>query len=142
MKYPPRVQKMIVEWLIGPRAAQDEDEGIILPAESREKKFSASAEGIPANTEKAMASAEPGDSGDAFGDSEIKSLAKPKFDRAEFNRARNRPDGAGAAWSAEEDERLKQEFQEGMTMAEMARRHSRTRGGIKARLKKHGLIEM
>ena len=76
------------------------------------------------------------------GRQESKSSAKPKFDRAEFNRARNRPDGAGAAWSAEEDERLKQEFQEGMTMAEMARQHSRTRGGIKARLKKHGLIEM
>ncbi|MCI8695731.1 MAG: hypothetical protein HFH99_02945, partial [Lachnospiraceae bacterium] len=80
--------------------------------------------------------------GKLSGRQESKSSAKPKFDRAEFNRARNRPDGAGAAWSAEEDERLKQEFQEGMTMAEMARQHSRTRGGIKARLKKHGLIEM
>ena len=80
--------------------------------------------------------------GKLSGRQESKSSAEPKFDRAEFNRARNRPDGAGAAWSAEEDERLKQEFQEGMTMAEMARQHSRTRGGIKARLKKHGLIEM
>lgn len=101
--------------------------------------------------------ADQADSGDAFGNPETRpsdkpefvnpkfdkpKSDKPKFDRAEFNRARNRPDGAGAAWSAEEDERLKQEFQEGMTMAEMARRHSRTRGGIKARLKKHGLIEM
>ena len=80
--------------------------------------------------------------GKLSGRQESKSSAKPKFDRAEFNRARNRPDGAGAAWSEEEDERLKQEFQEGMTMAEMARQHSRTRGGIEARLKKHGLIEM
>ena len=80
--------------------------------------------------------------GKLSGRQESKSSAEPKFDRAEFNRARNRPDGAGAAWSAEEDERLKQEFQEGMTMAEMARQHSRTRGGIEARLKKHGLIEM
>ena len=28
-----------------------------------------------------------------------------------------------------------------MTIAEMARLHSRTRGGITARLKKHGLLE-
>ncbi len=86
---------------------------------------------------------EPGGDGDGglSERQETQPSARPKFDRAEFNRARNRPDGAGAAWSAEEDERLKQEFQEGMTMAEMARRHSRTRGGIIARLKKQGLIE-
>ena len=86
---------------------------------------------------------EPGGEGDGglSERQETQPSARPKFDRAEFNRARNRPDGAGAAWSAEEDERLKQEFQEGMTMAEMARRHSRTRGGIIARLKKQGLIE-
>ena len=63
------------------------------------------------------------------------------FDRAEFNRARNRPDGAGAAWSEEEDTRLDEEYGAGMSISEIAKLHSRTRGGIRARLKKHGLIE-
>lgn len=63
------------------------------------------------------------------------------FDRAEFNRLRNRPDGAGAAWSEEEDIRLDQEYQSGMSIVEIAKLHSRTRGGIRSRLKKHGLIE-
>ena len=63
------------------------------------------------------------------------------FDRAEFNRKRNRPEGAGAAWSEEEDRALDQEFHSGMSIAEIAKMHSRTAGGIRARLKKHGLIE-
>lgn len=66
---------------------------------------------------------------------------KKPFDRAAYNRARNRPDGAGAAWSEEEDERLRQEFGTGMTVKEMADLHDRTQGGIRARLKKQGLIE-
>ncbi|MCM1327424.1 MAG: DNA helicase RecQ [Bacteroidales bacterium] len=63
------------------------------------------------------------------------------FDRAEFNRLRNRPEGAGASWSEEEDARLEQEYQSGMRISEIARLHNRTRGGIHARLKKHGLVE-
>ncbi|MGN0354547.1 MAG: DNA helicase RecQ [Muricoprocola sp.] len=63
------------------------------------------------------------------------------FDRAEFNRKRNRPEGAGAAWSEEEDSALEQEFHSGMSVSEIAKLHSRTAGGIRARLKKHGLIE-
>ncbi len=115
MKYPPEVQKMIVEWLTGSRTIQD----------ARDGGSAAGRFGEPAN-----------ESADAAGDS------KPKFDRAEFNRARNRPEGAGAAWKEEEDARLKEEFRAGMTIAEMARLHSRTGGGITARLKKHGLIQM
>ena len=63
------------------------------------------------------------------------------FDRAEFNRKRNRPEGAGVSWSEEEDKTLDQEFHSGMSIAEIAKLHSRTAGGIRARLKKHGLIE-
>ena len=68
-------------------------------------------------------------------------LKEKPFDRAEFNRKRNRPEGAGAAWSEEEDRALDQEFHSGMSIAEIAKMHSRTAGGIRARLKKHGLIE-
>ncbi len=63
------------------------------------------------------------------------------FDRAEFNRARNRPEGAGASWNEEEDTRLDQEYKSGISISEIAKLHSRTVGGILSRLKKHGLIE-
>ena len=48
---------------------------------------------------------------------------------------------ANAKWSREEDERLKTEFQSGMTIARMADAHGRSYGAIKARLVKHGFIE-
>ena len=66
--------------------------------------------------------------------------SKQGFDRAAFNRERNRPEGAGAAWDADEDARLDEEYRSGMTISEIARLHSRTSGGIRARLKKHGLV--
>lgn len=66
---------------------------------------------------------------------------KNSFDRAEYNRSKNRPDGAGASWNEEEDARLDQEYKSGMKISEIARLHSRTLGGIRARLKRHGLIE-
>ena len=65
---------------------------------------------------------------------------KPPFDRAAFNRSRNRPDGAGAAWTEEEDKQLDEEFQRGMKTSEIARIHDRTSGAIRSRLKRHGLI--
>ncbi|MCH5281002.1 MAG: UvrD-helicase domain-containing protein [Lachnospiraceae bacterium] len=48
---------------------------------------------------------------------------------------------AGAKWSREEDERLKQEFSSGMKITQIAKTHGRSYGAIKARLIKHGLIE-
>lgn len=48
---------------------------------------------------------------------------------------------AGQAWSDDEDRRLAQEFEAGMKIAEIARGHERTNGAIRARLKKHGLID-
>ncbi len=69
------------------------------------------------------------------------SPARQPFDRAAFNKARNRPDGAGAAWNEEEDKKLDQEYQSGMSISEIALLHQRTAGGIRSRLKKHGLIK-
>ena len=66
---------------------------------------------------------------------------KGAFDRTEYNRAHNRPAGAGRAWDAAEDEELKREFDSGMKIAEIARQHDRTYGAIQARLKKQGLVE-
>lgn len=47
----------------------------------------------------------------------------------------------GLAWTEEEDERLINEFHSGMSMSEMSAAHKRTRGAIRARLVKHGLME-
>ena len=63
------------------------------------------------------------------------------FDRAAYNRKMNRPDGAGASWSEEEDKQLDEEFNSGMKISEMAKIHDRTNGAIRARLRKHGRIE-
>jgi len=60
------------------------------------------------------------------------------FNRTEYNRSKNRPDSAGAPWTVEEDEKLDQEYDSGMGVSEIAKLHERTRGGIIARLKKHG----
>lgn len=63
------------------------------------------------------------------------------FDRAAYNRKMNRPEGAGASWSEEEDKQLDEEFNAGMRISEMARIHNRTNGAIRARLRKHGLMD-
>ena len=63
------------------------------------------------------------------------------FDRAAYNRKMNRPEGAGAAWTEAEDKQLDAEFEQGMEISEIAAIHDRTNGAIRARLKKHGLIE-
>ena len=62
-------------------------------------------------------------------------------DRVEYNRRKNRPDGAGAAWTEEEDRQLDAEYNSGMRIPEIAKVHDRTNGAIRSRLKKHGLIE-
>lgn len=74
-------------------------------------------------------------------DSGEDTAAKPSFDRKEFNRKRNRPEGAGAPWTDEEDAQLEEEWNSGMKIAEIARLHDRTGGAIRSRLKKHGSLE-
>ena len=61
--------------------------------------------------------------------------------RVEYNRKMNRPDGAGASWAEEEDRQLEKEYHAGMSIPEMAKIHDRTKGGIRSRLRKQGLIE-
>ena len=60
--------------------------------------------------------------------------------RIEYNRKMNRPDGAGASWSEEEDNRLLSEYRDKIKISEIAKNHNRTVGAIRSRLKKHGLI--
>lgn len=84
--------------------------------------------------------ADAADGGNSSNVDNVKNIKQP-LDRAAFNRERKRPEGAGAAWDVDEDARLDEEYQSGMRISEIAALHSRTAGGIRARLKKHGLIE-
>lgn len=54
---------------------------------------------------------------------------------------KNGKQNAGASWTDEEDDSLVNEFQSGMKISEIAKEHGRTNGAIRARLKKHGLLE-
>ncbi len=47
----------------------------------------------------------------------------------------------GAAWSAEEEKQLQEEYEAEIPMREIALKHERSVGGIKARLQKLGLME-
>jgi hypothetical protein len=47
---------------------------------------------------------------------------------------------AGKPWSDEEDRRLLSAFDNGERLAELAQAHGRTRGGIQARLIRHGRL--
>lgn len=53
----------------------------------------------------------------------------------------NNKQNAGASWTDGEDASLIKEFQAGMKISEIAKAHGRTNGAIRARLKKHGLLQ-
>ena len=50
------------------------------------------------------------------------------------------PVTAPKAWSSDEEQKLRQEFDDGLSLADIAKAHKRTRGAISARLKKLGLL--
>lgn len=52
--------------------------------------------------------------------------------------ARPAPAKAGAPWSDEEDQRLGEEFDQGLSLAELMKAHQRSRGAISARLARLG----
>lgn len=47
---------------------------------------------------------------------------------------------AGKAWDKVEDEQLVRDFEAGVTLVQLAKRHERTRGSIRSRLEKLGKI--
>jgi len=63
--------------------------------------------------------------------------------RSESGRKAPRPDqaNAGKPWSADQDQQLLDAFDRDVPLAEIARLHGRTVGGVRARLEKHGRLE-
>ncbi len=55
-------------------------------------------------------------------------------------RARQLPGHAGRPWASDEDERLSQSFLRGASLDELTKSHQRTRGAIKSRLQRLGLL--
>ena len=47
----------------------------------------------------------------------------------------------GEKWTEEEESRLVKEFNQGFSIGEIASMHNRKKGGIRARVKRLGLIE-
>jgi hypothetical protein len=68
--------------------------------------------------------------------------AAKALERQERTERRNRrlPNRAGQPWDDAEDKRLLQALDASTTLAELARRHERTQGSIRARLEKLGKI--
>ena len=59
---------------------------------------------------------------------------------AESKHQKNNPEFKGKAWTAEQDEMLIELFKVGTPIPEISKNLKRTRGGVRARLKKFGLI--
>lgn len=70
---------------------------------------------------------------------------KTKITELDLMAAQKNDDGCdvniGAKWTTDEEEKLKQEFESGLSISDIARMHKRNSGGIRARLKKLGLID-
>ena len=56
-------------------------------------------------------------------------------------RAKVQPERAGIAWTEREDAELIAQFDAGASMSDLAQRHRRTRGAVRARLMRHGKVE-
>ena len=56
------------------------------------------------------------------------------------SRART-PANAGQPWTEQEDRALLEKYDEGLSIAELARAHDRTPAGIHARLARHGRVQ-
>ena len=76
-------------------------------------------------------------------DNESKESISPGFatDSKSEAKVNKKPSSAGSSWTEEEDNRLKQEFEMGNKISEIAKAHERTYGAIRSRLKKQGLLD-
>jgi len=56
------------------------------------------------------------------------------------NRSKRLPENAGSAWGKQEEEELCHDFSAGISIADLAIKHRRTQGSIRARLERLGKI--
>ena len=54
---------------------------------------------------------------------------------------RTRPEALGQTWSETEEKKLREEFESELSLQEIAKRHQRTTGSIRTRLRRLGCIE-
>lgn len=69
-------------------------------------------------------------------------LAVRALERLEARKRREKhlPERAGKPWTDEEDKALCEGFNAGLTVPQLAQRHKRTEGAIRARLEKLGIV--
>jgi hypothetical protein len=70
----------------------------------------------------------------------VRALEISARSKVQSSRART-PANAGKPWTEPEDRALLQKFDEGLSIAELARAHDRTPAGIHARLARHGRVQ-
>ena len=59
----------------------------------------------------------------------------------ESSKPKARPQNAGSPWSEIEENALLKEYDSGMTVSSIAKKHGRTKGAIKSRLAAHGKMD-
>jgi hypothetical protein len=70
----------------------------------------------------------------------VRALEVSAGSKVRSSRART-PANAGKPWTEQEDRALLEKFDEGLSVAELARAHDRTPAGIHARLARHGRVQ-
>ena len=70
-----------------------------------------------------------------------KAAHKPATSGVAFEKLREEHPNAYRKWDDEQDKKLQESFKSGSSIKEMAEVFGRKRGGIRARLKKHGLLD-
>ncbi|MCM1130398.1 MAG: UvrD-helicase domain-containing protein [Roseburia sp.] len=70
-----------------------------------------------------------------------KHLGLQPTNKVVIQRKKDQNESIGKKWNAEEEKQLLEEYSQGMKFSEIAKLHSRNSGGIRARLKKLGVIE-
>jgi hypothetical protein len=102
---------------------------------------SALANGVNPQTGEVFDVDSPYQSGDVIRALYIAVRALETTTRTKLRPNRNRmPTNAGKPWTEHEDLELLEKFDEGLTIAELARVHDRTLAGIQARLERHGRL--
>lgn len=66
-----------------------------------------------------------------------------RFKKADKSETQHKEDGftVWKKWTTQEDLTLIKEFNQGLSVSEIAEKHNRTAGGIRSRLKKHKLVD-